>query len=1108
MSNTSYSFKEKSQELIVIQGGDKKVMKKILSVALSTAMAFSMFASVAFGDDTALTPQQKYDALKAKGVVEGLPDGLAHLEKTLTRAELAKIIVLAGGLTPVEGVFSYKDKNYTKHWAASYIEAVTAAGIMEGTSKTSKLFNPGGTVTVQELAAVLQRALKLELADPATKHNAADWAQGYIEAAINAGFVEKGLDYKLVATRSQAIVAAYAVDEFVSIAKIVSYKVIDSKNIEFTLSDKEVVKVELKEALEANKETEVTFEYKGHKYSYKVTNVVTTATKVEKVAASNLKEVVVTFDGKVDEETATEKGNYSLKSGKAIKSVALSSDETTVTITLADATTLANNKADALTVNNVKAGDKVVSASNFEFTTVDNVLPTVDSIKSLGTKSVKVVFSEPVVDLKQSNFTIDGKEYFGKVDAGAGNRSVILTPYSSILTVGDHKIAVSGVKDYAGFVSLNSTHDFTVVEDKDAPTIAEATATLESVTITFSEDVDASTVSRDNVYWKSGSDKKTADSFEQLADNKYKFYFDAETKSLPTGSVAIYVDGVKDYSGNAIASGASVLVTPVIDQVRPEVKKVEATDSKTIKLTLSKAILSGSVTDTNNYTVKDKDGKAISVESANLDATNSKVVIVKLYTALSTGTNTIAVKNLKDNTKLQNTMLDFSSNVTLGDTDAPTIDSSVVNAGDLRVVVKFNEKMDVESLTNFANYLVKINGKQQSLTSNIASISVLQDQTAVAITFAETINGKVTRLSASGDTTYSNVEELTVLAVKDASGIVLEHFTEQDGHNVIDTTESTTVGVADYDSDAAHAGKKAKLTGEKTLKVKFNAGINASDRDAFVVKVNGVTQTISSVDVDGSSIVTLNVKDALPHNADKVTIDVYGNKITTIAGVKANSAVGITNAIADTAIIDGVAPSVTGIENTGAEEITVTFSEPITGSTATPALLKQAVEVTRVSTNKLLDADSSDYSVTVSGNTLVITLLDGADRTANTAYKVEVKADSRIKDAGSNSVKAFTKTSAQVASQANLDLTAARAGVNNVTHTHATNVVTFVLPAGVTLTKVSGNATVVGGVVTVTLPSSGTETVVVKASKTVGTQTADKTFTITADATVVTTVTP
>src|SRR5690349_9499574 len=96
MSNTSYPFKENSN-VMNVQGGEKKVMKKILTVALSTAMAFSMFASVAFGD-TAVTPQQKFDALAAKGIFNGYPDGSAHLEKEMTRAEFAKVITKLLGL--------------------------------------------------------------------------------------------------------------------------------------------------------------------------------------------------------------------------------------------------------------------------------------------------------------------------------------------------------------------------------------------------------------------------------------------------------------------------------------------------------------------------------------------------------------------------------------------------------------------------------------------------------------------------------------------------------------------------------------------------------------------------------------------------------------------------------------------------------------------------------------------------------------------------------------------------------------------------------------------------------------------------------------------------
>lgn len=150
MSDMSYPTKENSQ-FMNVQGGEKKVMKKILSVALSTAMAFSMFASVAFGE-TATTPQAKFDALAAKGILNGYPDGQAHLEKDLTRAEFAKIVTKLFGLTEVTGKLSYKDKGYTAtNWAVPYIEAVTAANLMQGKDTVKGIFDYNGKVTVEEV---------------------------------------------------------------------------------------------------------------------------------------------------------------------------------------------------------------------------------------------------------------------------------------------------------------------------------------------------------------------------------------------------------------------------------------------------------------------------------------------------------------------------------------------------------------------------------------------------------------------------------------------------------------------------------------------------------------------------------------------------------------------------------------------------------------------------------------------------------------------------------------------------------------------------------------------------------------------------------------------
>src|SRR5690554_1337175 len=79
----------------IYQGGEKKVMRKSLSLLLAIAMVFSMFSSLAFAaDETTLTAQQKYDALAAKGIFAGLADGSAGLDQNMNRAQFARVSAL------------------------------------------------------------------------------------------------------------------------------------------------------------------------------------------------------------------------------------------------------------------------------------------------------------------------------------------------------------------------------------------------------------------------------------------------------------------------------------------------------------------------------------------------------------------------------------------------------------------------------------------------------------------------------------------------------------------------------------------------------------------------------------------------------------------------------------------------------------------------------------------------------------------------------------------------------------------------------------------------------------------------------------------------------
>ncbi|MEC0092567.1 autotransporter outer membrane beta-barrel domain-containing protein [Paenibacillus macquariensis] len=945
MSNTSYPFQENKNNVMHAQGGEKKVMKKILSVALSTAMAFSMFASVAFGDTAKLSPQDKFDALKVKGIFSGDTDGLAHLERDMTRAEFAKVITKVMGLKEITGTYSYNDKGYNnpKNWAAPFIEAVSAAGVMQGKDLTKKLFDQKANVTVQELAEVLVKAMKLEIPTK-IDNTATEWAKGSVQAAINAGLLSKDLNFQANANRSLLVEAAFAAEAALN----------------------------------------------------PVVPVVTTATKVEKVSATNLKEVTVAFDGTVDEDTATDVTNYSLKSGKALKTAVLSDDKKTVTIELVG--TLNNNKVDYLTVSNIKAGTIIVNAKDSEFSIADNELPKVESVKSLGTKSVKVVFSEPVQLPAQGNFELDGKTYFGKITQPT-LRTVVLTPYNtSALSVGDHKLAVVGVKDHAGFVSLTTSHDIKVVEDKDAPTITAATATLESVTLTFSEEVDPETLDADNVYWKSGSSKLTATgSATALADNKYKFTFD-KANSLPTGAVLIYVDGVKDYSGNQIAKDTSISVNAEIDQTRPEVRKAEAIDSKHIQVTFSKALLEDSVKEIKNYNVLDKDGKVISVKEAKRGGKDNNVITIELYTALSTGgNNAVTIKNIKDNTRLGNTMLDFSGKVNLADVTNPKLDSKLVNKNSRTVIVGFDKKMDAATLADHSNYHVQINGDRVTLTPELADITVLNDSNAVSIKFVETYKGQDVIFAAGNSTSAKHIQKLYVLGVKDTAGNLVTEFSNNSGDNVIPTDADLTVGLSTIDKD--YAGFKAALTAQNTIEVKLSSGVTNAPKEAFTVTSGGTEVKVKEVVLNGTSTVKLKLVDDFGTDASSLNVSVDVNRLQTLAGVSA----GVLPQ--STAVLDKVAPVAKsnvsgGYKNlqVSGNDIKVEFSELIDlDRSANEDLLAKDFEVIRYSDNKKLVAGIG-FVVNVNAQDVTITLKDSADRTAATKYTVNFAGSKYLTD--------------------------------------------------------------------------------------------------------------
>lgn len=942
MSDKSYQIKENNQ--VMIQGGEKKVMKKILSVALSTAMAFSMFASVAFGDD-ALNTQQKFDVLKEKGIFTGYPDGTAGLDKEMTRAEFAKVLVGIMGLEPIQGKASFKDKNYkADKWPAPYVEAVYAAGIMEGKNTTKMIFDFNGKITVQEMAKVLVTAQKLEVPTE-TNNNASDWAKGYVQAAINAGLVDAKTNPKANASRSQLVEVAYTIYLSQQKPKVVSYDVTESgKVVTFKLANNESVKVELETPLKANTATEVKFTHNNYEYTESVTWVVTSATKVESATSTNLKEVDVVFDGKVDKASATDKNNYVIDSNsKGIKSITVLEDGKTARILLNESSKFVQGTTYKIVVKNVKGEQgSTIPQGEVSFSSADNTLPTVSEVKGLGTKVIKVTFSEPVVAPTSSNFQLDDKAFVGSVTQGENKREVILKNYTGELSVGTHKLTASLVEDYAGLKSLADTKEFTVAVDNEGPKVTEISATLEKVTVTFDEEIDPDSVKEESFYWKSGDSKKKGKA-TQIAANVYEVDFTANR--LPGYETSLFVE-VKDYSGNANAVKEHK-VTASVDLTRPHVLEatygVERNDALTVRF--DKAVKAA---DIKYYTVK-KGDKTISVKQVVPADSSNKIFHVYFFNNLEAGTYSLKIKDVEDMTALRNVMDEYNGSFEAVDVTNPSISKVDYNEANRKVALHFGREMDLSKVREKGNYYIEFtkNGgtTQRIALPNEVIVDAVNNGKSVVLQFPEYINGTKVTFGPNG-----SVSKVFAFGLTSKTGQVVNWDPVSLGQKT--QNELRLLG--------------AKLTDARTVELEFNQVIARASAGDFLI--NGsypatVTYDENKVTLKASSDIT----------GGGVTL-FANNSIETYSNNKTNYANNVDMTLNITA-----APRVTGVSARNVDKFTVSFSTYVQSKyEATGTDMRNDLELKDLSTNELIPV--GDYT------------------TQNVEGKVEVSLDSKYRN--------------------------------------------------------------------------------------------------------------
>jgi len=621
-----------------------------------------------------------------------------------------------------------------------------------------------------------------------------------------------------------------------------------------------------------------------------------------KISAINLKEVNVTFNKAVDKDSAENEKNYSVNEGLVIDSAALADDDKTVTLTLTSKMT--NQKEYKLSVRNIADGDKKFSVKDVKFTPLDVTLPTVDKVEALGNKAVKITFSEPIdsTTVSVSDFKIDDKSIAGSVDANDSN-TIIVKTYSA-LSSDDHTIKISGVNDFAGYSIVTVAKDFSVTEDKVAPTITAVKASYEYATVTFSEDVQ-NVRGGSYAYWKSSttsSTKHCSSSTVKKIDGK-TFRFDFNKDKLPGYAVQLYIEGVTDYSGNVIAKDTPVEVNAEVDQTRPEVKSCELDEdtNKTINVEFTKAI--ANLSERARYTLKDSDGDSVSIKSIVPNGTDDAVAI-SLYSALSDDTYTFSIEGLKDKTTLANVMLPYTTTFEVGDSESPTVDS--IYKDGRYILIKYSESMSTDgdgSIGNLNNYFIQYNDGYRALPDG-TSIDIMGDADTVMIILPAKISGS--------DYDVAKLQAVTVQRVEDAAGNILKGYTV----TVSGTDLNPSFAIAKDDSTP-----RVKLIDSRTITVEFNMNIGTGiDANDFALIDPDIADKdipkVESVSVDGS-VATLTLDKDLyrtgavgfvtPELSD-VTLKVNAKGFQSIAGTDVTGETGV-------AIKDKVVPTLASGQN-------------------------------------------------------------------------------------------------------------------------------------------------------------------------------------------------
>lgn len=160
----------------------------LLSISFSPLPAFSQ--DLPFSDLPTWGREEILDLHQA-GIVSGYPNGTFQPERAVSRAEFAKMVVLAFSF-PSASPPIFQDVTYD-YWASPFISGAQVQGWIEGFPDGT--FRPQAEVTRAQAIAILSRILQLGKSSWLYSQEASSWANEILAQAIAKGIIKESDPY-------------------------------------------------------------------------------------------------------------------------------------------------------------------------------------------------------------------------------------------------------------------------------------------------------------------------------------------------------------------------------------------------------------------------------------------------------------------------------------------------------------------------------------------------------------------------------------------------------------------------------------------------------------------------------------------------------------------------------------------------------------------------------------------------------------------------------------------------------------------------------------------------------------------------------------------------